>query len=67
MPTSSIANQFALSPEIIRLITVSTIAEITAKAVFKLARDLRNSRSEIVLEQDLAEVFGKCHITHKIE
>ena len=67
MPPSSVATQFGLSLEITRLIGVSTFTEITAKAVFKLARDLRNSHSEIVLEQDLAEVFGKCHITHEIE
>lgn len=62
MPPSSTAKQFALSSRL----AVATIGEITAKAVFKLARDVRNSCSEIVLEQDL-EVFGKCRITHEIE
>jgi hypothetical protein len=66
MPSSS-ANQFALSLAVTRLVPVSTIAEAAAKAVFKLARNLRNSGSEMVLEQDLAEEFGRCRITHEIE
>ncbi|KAL2043942.1 hypothetical protein N7G274_003462 [Stereocaulon virgatum] len=64
---SSFANQFALSLEVNRLVPISAIAEAAAKAVFKLARDLRNSGSDMVLEQDLAEVFGRCRITQEIE
>lgn len=64
---SSFANQFALSLEITRLLPISTITETTALAVYKLARGLRNSGSDIIVEQDLAEVFGRCRITHEIE
>ena len=64
---SSFANQFALSLEITRLLPISSITETTALAVYKLARGLRNSGSDIIVEQDLAEVFGRCRITHEIE
>ena len=64
---SSFANQFALSLEITRLLPISTITETTALAVYKLARGLRNSGSDIIVEQDLAEAFGRCRITHEIE
>ena len=64
---SSFANQFALSLEITRLLPISTITETTAKAVYNLARGLQNSGSDIIVEQDLAEVFGRCRITHEIE
>ena len=64
---SSFANQFALSLEITRLLPISTITETTALAVYNLARGLRNSGSDIIVEQDLAEAFGRCRITHEIE
>ena len=61
------ANQFALSLEITRLIPLVAITEAATKFVLNLARELRNSGSEIVVELDLAEIFGRSKVTYDIE
>ena len=60
-------NQFALSLEVTRLVPTTLILEKAYQKVLSLARNLRNSGSDIVIEEDLAEVFGKCRISPQLE
>lgn len=63
MPFSS---QFALSLEVTRLVPVPLVVNKVYEAIMNLARDLQNSGSNIVIEQDLADVFGRSKISTKI-
>lgn len=54
------SNQFSLSLELTRLVPLGIAA---SDAVMNLARSLRNSGSDIVIEEDLATVFGRCRIS----
>ncbi|KAF4631144.1 hypothetical protein G7Y89_g6989 [Cudoniella acicularis] len=57
------SSQFALSLELTKLIPVSlTAASAAAEALLRLARDLQGSGSDIVIEADLAELFGRSRI-----
>jgi hypothetical protein len=56
------SSQFSLSVELTRLIPLQLVANKAAEAVMRLARDLRNSGSDIVIEEDLASIFGRCKI-----
>ena len=58
------SNQFALSVELTRLLPpVAWAANKTYNALMSRARDLRHSGSDIVVEEDLAIVFGRCRIS----
>ena len=59
MPFSS---QFALSLEVTRLVPLGLAVNKAAEAVMSCARDLRHSGSDIVTEEDLANVFGRSRI-----
>lgn len=59
----SFATQFALSLELSRLVPLGAIASKT----MALARDLQNSGSDIVVEEDLVEILGKCRIAPEME
>lgn len=52
-------NQFSLSLELTRLVPFGLSA---SNAIMSLARSLQNSGSDIVIEEDLANVFGRCRI-----
>lgn len=53
------ATQFALSLEATSLVPLTLTAATSAVgALMNLARDLQNSGSDIVVEEDLANVFG---------
>ena len=54
------SNQFSLSLELTRLVPLGLAA---SDAVMNLARSLRNSGSDIVIEEDLATVFGRRRIS----
>lgn len=57
------ATQFALSLEATSLVPLAlTAANKAAGALMNLARDLQNSGSDIVVEEDLANAFGRSHI-----
>lgn len=56
------ANQFALSLEVTRLVPLGLIANKTAELIMTHARELRHSGSDIVVEEDLASVFGRSRI-----
>lgn len=59
----SISSQFALSLEVTRLVPLALAAgNSAAAAVMKLARDLQDSGSDLITEEDLAEVFGRSRI-----
>ncbi|KAL9118437.1 MAG: hypothetical protein Q9187_005019 [Circinaria calcarea] len=53
------SNQFSLSLELTRLIPTGLA---TSNAFMSLARSLRNSGSDVVIEEDLAILFGRCRI-----
>ena len=56
-------NQFALSLELTRVAPVGLIVSKAGQALMRLARDLQNSGSDIVIEEDLANIFGRCEIS----
>ncbi len=62
------SNQFALSVEVTRLVPLALAAAYkSSEAVMSLARDLRKSGSDIVIEEDLAYMFGRCRIAQQLE
>ena len=56
-------SQFALSLELTRIAPVGLVTTKAAEALMSLARNLQNSGSDIVIEEDLADVFGRCRIS----
>lgn len=60
------SSQFSLSLELTQIVPVSLIASKAAEAVMSLARDLQSSGSDIVVEEDLARLFGTIKIEHKV-
>ncbi len=63
MPFNS---QFALSLEVTRLVPLDAVNK-AYQTVMSLARDLQNSGSNIVIEEDLADVFGRSKISTNFE
>ncbi|KAL9629102.1 MAG: hypothetical protein Q9204_005469 [Flavoplaca sp. TL-2023a] len=58
------ANQFALTVELTRLLPpIGWAANKAGNAIMSRARELRHSGSDIVVEEDLAGVFGRCTIS----
>lgn len=58
------STQFALSLELARILpTVGRATNQAADAIMRRARDLRHSGSDIVVEEDLANTFGRCRIS----
>ena len=60
-------NQFTLSLELSRIVPLSLVASKAAEAVMNLARSLQSSGSDIVIEEDLAYIFGRCRIARQFE
>ena len=58
---------FQLSLELAKAFPISSVTESIGSKVLKYARDLRVSGSDIVVEADLAEVFGRGKIVHELE
>ena len=57
-------NQFSLSLELTRLLPpIKWAADKTVDAIMTRARELSHSGSDIVVEEDLAQVFGRCRIS----
>ncbi|KAL8942681.1 MAG: hypothetical protein Q9216_001535 [Gyalolechia sp. 2 TL-2023] len=57
-------NQFALTVELTRLLPpIGWAANKAGNAIMSRARELRHSGSDIVVEEDLAGVFGRCTIS----
>lgn len=55
-----LSNQFSLSLELTRLVPFGLA---TTDAVMNLARSLQNSGSDVVTEEGLATIFGRCRIS----
>ncbi|KAK4692938.1 hypothetical protein P7C71_g4363, partial [Lecanoromycetidae sp. Uapishka_2] len=56
-------DQFSLSLELTRIAPVGLLVSKAGQALMNLARELQNSGSDIVIEEDLANVFGRCRIS----
>jgi hypothetical protein len=59
--------QFALTLELTRLIPLNLVGNTAQRAVLALARQLRNSNSDIIIEEDLAELFGRSRVAPLLE
>ncbi len=59
-------SQFALTLELTKLLPLDLLPA-GAKAAVAFARQLQNAGSDIVIEQDLAELFGRARIEAKLE
>ena len=55
-------SQFSISLELTRLLLLGAVTEADGRALIQLARDLRKFGSDIVIEEDLAEVSGRNRI-----
>ena len=67
VPNMPFSNQFALSLEVTRLVPMRLVVSKAYETVMSLARDLQNSGSNIVIEEDLADVFGRSRISTQFE
>ena len=56
-----------ISLELSKILPIRSIVDTVGSQVVKLARDLRLSGSDIVVEEDLAEVFGRGQINPELE
>lgn len=63
----SINTQFSLALELSNVFPVRSVVELAAAQLLKFARDLRRSGSDIVVEEDLAAVFGRGRIVPELE
>jgi hypothetical protein len=59
--------QFALTLELSRLIPLQLFGNAAQSALVAFARELRNSNSDIVIEEDLAELFGRSRVAPQLE
>lgn len=57
------SNQFSLSLELTRLLPLSTLYDKGAQAIINFGRQLKNSGSDIIVEDDLVLVFGRSKIS----
>ncbi|KAL8770746.1 MAG: hypothetical protein Q9209_003613 [Squamulea sp. 1 TL-2023] len=58
--------QFSIGLELTRLVPLNLAASKAANLIMSLARDLQSSGSDIVIEEDLALMFGKSLIAPEI-
>ncbi|KAJ5640361.1 uncharacterized protein N7484_008223 [Penicillium longicatenatum] len=58
---------FQIALELSQLLPIKALAQRAGDHVLTLARDLRKSGSDIVVEQDLVEVFGRGKISSSLE
>ena len=60
-------NQFSLSLELTRLLPLGTYADKATQAIVNFGRQLKNSGSDIITEDDLLLVFGRSKISATLE
>ncbi|KAI9698462.1 MAG: hypothetical protein M1836_004043 [Candelina mexicana] len=60
-------NQFALSLELTKFLPLGPIVNAGGESILTVARELRRSGSDIVVEEDLAAVFGRNRIESRFE
>jgi hypothetical protein len=64
----SLPSQLSLSIELTRLLPAASLATVAAGgAIIKMARDLRQSGSDIVVEEDVASIFSQAIISADFE
>lgn len=63
----SLPAQFSLTLELTNLLPVRSVISHTAESIIRLARELRRSGSDILVEEDLAAIFGRGKIVSSIE
>ncbi len=61
----ALTSQFNLSVELTKLVPFGSLINTTSRALISLVRELHKSGSDIVAEQDLAEVLGRNRIESK--
>ncbi|KAK3721567.1 hypothetical protein LTR37_003123 [Vermiconidia calcicola] len=61
------SSQFSLSLELTRLLPLGSVATAGGRALIQLTRELRKSGSDIVVEEDLADIFGRNRIHRHFE
>ena len=62
------SSQFALSLEIARLVPLAlNVVGDSADKAMRFMRNVRNSGSDGLTEEDLALLFGRCRISDKVE
>jgi len=62
----SLSAQFNLALELSNIFPIRTVVESAATQLLNFARDLRRSGSDIVVEEDLATVFGRGRINQEL-
>lgn len=60
-------SQFSLSLELSKLLPVQSAISHTAESLINLARELRRSGSDILVEEDLAAIFSRGKIVSSVE
>lgn len=63
----SLSSQFSLSVELTKLIPCGPLATVVGKGFLNLLRELRNSGSDLVTEEDLAAILGRNRIDPRFE
>ena len=58
---------FQIGAELTNILPVRQAVEVTGRAILDLARRLRHSGSDFLVEEDVAEIFGRGRIDPKIE
>ena len=56
-----------LSLELSKILPIRSVVETVGTQILKLARDLRNSGSDMLVEEDLADIFGRGRVTLELE
>ncbi|KAH0845987.1 hypothetical protein FOPE_11189 [Fonsecaea pedrosoi] len=58
---------FQLALELSNILPVKEVAAFAYTALFNLARELRNSGSDLFIEADLASIFGRSPVSRELE
>ena len=63
----ALSNQFALTVELTRLVPIASVADKAAQAFIRWARGFRHSGSDVIVEEDLVAIFGRCRIAPSLD
>ena len=61
------ALQLQLGVELTNIFPVHRIADLAYNKIVSLARDLRRSGSDFLVEEELADIFGRGRISSEVE
>lgn len=62
-----LGTQFSLSLELTKLPAVRSALTYTVESIINLTRELKRSKSNILVEEDLAAIFGRAKIVSSVE